>query len=95
MFSLLNQPTLLNLHLISPKRASLTTLLKKWPTSISIILYLLRMLSFKKKIYFYFGHMACRILASGPGIKPVPPAVEAQSFNHWTAKKTQNAFFSL
>ena len=78
------------------ERASLTTLLKKWPTSISIILYLLRMLSFKKNFfYFCFGHMACRILASGPGIKPVPPAVEAQSFNHWTAKKTQNAFFSL
>ena len=28
---------------------------------------------------------ACKILVSQPGIKPAPLAVEAQSFNHWTA----------
>ena len=29
--------------------------------------------------------MACRILVLRPGIKPVSPAVEAWSPNHWTA----------
>ena len=31
--------------------------------------------------------MACGILVPSPGIEPVPPAVEAQSPNHWTAKE--------
>ena len=36
---------------------------------------------------FLFGSITwqCRILASWPGIKPTPLAVEAQSLNHWTA----------
>ena len=29
--------------------------------------------------------MACGILVPEPGIESVPPAVEAQSLNHWTA----------
>ena len=29
----------------------------------------------------------CRILVPWPGIEPVPPAVEAQSLNHWTARE--------
>ena len=32
-------------------------------------------------------HRACEILVSGSGIEPVPPAVEAQIFNHWTARE--------
>ena len=28
--------------------------------------------------------MAGGILAPQPGIKPIPPALEVQSFNHWT-----------
>ena len=32
--------------------------------------------------------MACGILVSQPGIKHVSPAVEVQSPNHWTAKKS-------
>ena len=31
--------------------------------------------------------MACRILVPRPGIEPMPPAVEAQSPNHWTARE--------
>ena len=31
--------------------------------------------------------MACRIPIPSPGIEPEPPAVEAQSLNHWTAKE--------
>ena len=29
----------------------------------------------------------CGILVPQPGIEPLPPAVEAQSFNHWTARE--------
>ena len=31
--------------------------------------------------------VACRILVPPPGMEPVPPAVEAQSPNHWTARE--------
>ena len=30
------------------------------------------------------------ILVLPPGIEPVPPAVEAQSLNHWTSKEVPN-----
>ena len=44
-------------------------------------------------VVFIFGHTAreCRILVPGPGMEPPPrsppPAVEAQSLNHWTARE--------
>ena len=44
-------------------------------------------------ILFYFiifGHaarLACGILVPRPGIETVPPAVEVQSPNHWTARE--------
>ena len=31
--------------------------------------------------------MACGILVPRPGTKPTPPAVKAQSHNHWTARE--------
>ena len=31
--------------------------------------------------------MACGILVQQSGIEPMPPAVETQSLNHWTAKE--------
>ena len=31
--------------------------------------------------------MACGILVPQPEVEPVPPAVEAQSLNHWTARE--------
>ena len=42
-------------------------------------------------LFFFFWprHAACGILASRPGIKPVPPALEAWSLNHWTAREVQ------
>ena len=36
---------------------------------------------------FWLHHAACGILVPTPGIKAVPPAVEAQSLNHWTARE--------
>ena len=40
---------------------------------------------------FYFSfwphHTACRVLVPQPGIKPVPPLVEAQSLDHWAARE--------
>ena len=33
---------------------------------------------------------ACGILVPRTGIEPVPPAVEAWSLNHWTAREVQN-----
>ena len=32
-------------------------------------------------------HLACRILVPWAGIEPSPPAVEAQSPNHWTTRE--------
>ena len=39
--------------------------------------------------FFFFGQasMVCEILVPCPGIEPGPPAVEAWSLNHWTARK--------
>ena len=39
-------------------------------------------------IFFFFRlyHLACRILVPGPGIEPVPPAVETWSLKHWTTR---------
>ena len=36
---------------------------------------------------FGLHHEACRILLPWPGIEPAPPAVEAQSLNHWKARE--------
>ena len=37
--------------------------------------------------------MACGILVHQPGIEPISLALEAQSFNHWTAKQVQYAIY--
>ena len=46
-------------------------------------------------MYFFGGAgaycMACRILVPQPGIKQVPPSLEAPSLNPWTAGKSQDA----
>ena len=41
------------------------------------------------KIFSFFSshYVACGILVPWPGIKPVPPAVEAQSPNHWITRE--------
>ena len=36
----------------------------------------------------FFGHTkACGILVLQPGIKPMPPVLEAWSLNHWTTRE--------
>ena len=35
----------------------------------------------------WFHHEACRNLIPWPGIEPIPPALEAKSLNHWTARE--------
>ena len=44
---------------------------------------------FIKNLFFIFWlcHAACGILVSWPGIEPAPPALEAQSLNHWTMRE--------
>ena len=38
--------------------------------------------------FLFFGHSVARgNLLPEPGIKSMPPAVEAQSLNHWTARE--------
>ena len=38
-------------------------------------------------LIFWPHHAACGILVPRPGIEPTPPAVEARSPNHWTARE--------
>ena len=48
---------------------------------------------------FFFSLPCCMaygILVPQSGIKPVPPALEAQSLNHWTAREVPtNLYFTL
>ena len=37
--------------------------------------------------FFWPCHTACGILVAQPGIKSMPPAVEALSLNHWTTRE--------
>ena len=41
--------------------------------------------------FFFFFFWPRGILVPWPGIEPVPPAVEAQSPNHWTAREFPHA----
>ena len=42
----------------------------------------------------FLGHaMACGILVPQPGIKPMPPAVEVLSLNHWTTREVPKVYF--
>ena len=49
-------------------------------------IYLLLFFTFLK---FWLHCVACEVLVPWPGIKPVFPALEAQSLNHWTAREVQ------
>ena len=45
-------------------------------------------------IFFFWPHQAaCEILVPWPGIEPAPPALEAQSLNHWTAREVPERLF--
>ena len=40
--------------------------------------------------------MACEVLVPPPGVEPAPPALAAQSLNHWTSREAQlSAFYNL
>ena len=49
----------------------------------------LNQLSFwTEKLFFFLPHhTACGILVPRPGIGPVPPEVEVEILNHWTARE--------
>ena len=42
--------------------------------------------------FFFFGQEACRILVPRPGIEPLPPEVEARSFDHWNTREVPHLF---
>ena len=44
---------------------------------------------------YFFGRVTCRILVPQPGPEPSPPAVEAQSLNHCTARERPRLLFEL
>ena len=47
---------------------------------------------------FFFSwppHAACGILVSHPGVEPMPPAVAAQSLNHWIAREVLRSPLNL
>ena len=44
---------------------------------------------------FWLHPVTCGILVPRPGIEPVPPAVEARSLNHWTAREVHTLHFYL
>ena len=46
-------------------------------------------------VFFFFNWLnltACGNLVPQPGIKPEPPALEAQSFNHWATREAPRVF---
>ena len=47
----------------------------------------------KKFVVVLHRHAKCRILVPRPGIEPESPAVEAQSFNHWTTREVPRKLF--
>ena len=42
---------------------------------------------FSSFFFFLSHHTAHGVLVPPPGIKPMAPALEAWSFNHWTARE--------
>ena len=55
-----------------------------------------RKLLFKKKLFDFIYWLHCSaygILVPWPGIEPLAPALEAWSFNHWTAREIPGASF--
>ena len=43
--------------------------------------------------YLFIGHVACGILVPPSGFKPMPPALGAQSLNHWTTSEVPTSWF--
>ena len=52
-------------------------------SDISLLLFLCH-----PQLFIFWPHlMVCDNLAPQPGIKPTPPALEAQSLNHWATRE--------
>ena len=53
----------------------------------------------QQNIFFFLivwlHHMACGLSVSRPGMEPTPPALEAESPNHWTAREVTKNFFKV
>ena len=62
---------------------------------ISHVLRILWEVSDRPCFFFFFlaALSSMRILVPRPGIQPAPPAVEARSLNHWTAREVPFFFF--
>ena len=52
-----------------------------------VLLNLIFLFLFIYLYIYWLCHTSCRILVPRPGIEPAPPAVEAWSLNHWTARE--------
>ena len=57
-------------------------------------------LQYSHNLFGFFGGFlphctACGILVPQPRIEPMPPAVEAQSLNHWTAREVPGFFLNF
>ena len=57
-----------------------------WNMEQSSLCYTVGPVGYLFYLFFWSCCVACGILVPQPGIKPVPPALEAQSVNHWTTK---------
>ena len=57
------------------------------PTLVSIYIYI-----FFLFLFFWLCHVACGILVAWHGIEQMPPAVEAQSPNHWMTREVPYIF---
>ena len=52
--------------------------------------------NYKTSFFFFWPcHAACGILIPWPGIKLTPPAAEARSLKHWTARKVPENYKTL
>ena len=50
--------------------------------------YLLSFVFFFSFFFFFWPHCTtCGVLVPPSGIEPLPPALEAQSLNHWTVRE--------
>lgn len=45
------------------------------------------LLHLSKRFFFWLPYSACRLLVPQIGVEPMPPAVDMQSPNHWSAQE--------
>ena len=65
---------------------------------LNIIVYLKFKLNWLRSIFCFLAPplgLRGRILVPRPGIEPMPPAVEAETPNHWTAREFPMLYFCL